>query len=85
MAGLFTHPPLKCFILCELILVHLIKETVNGSGRLKGIFAWKLGGTTIPYECAHLTLFGLGCVKMAPLRVFAKYLKNGLANLHETL
>ena len=23
--------------------------------------------------------------KMAPLRVFAKYLQNGLANLHETL
>ena len=30
-----------------------------------------------------LTLFGLW--GMAPLRVFAKYLKNGLADLHETL
>ena len=33
-----------------------------------------------------LTRFGLGGEgKMAPLRVFAKYLKNSLANLHETL
>ena len=31
-----------------------------------------------------LTLFGLGG-KMPPLRIFAKYLKNGLANLHDTL
>ena len=33
-----------------------------------------------------LTLFGLGGgAILPPLRVFAKYLKNGLANLHETL
>ena len=33
-----------------------------------------------------LTLFGLGGgAKCPPLRVFAKYLKNGSANLHETL
>ena len=31
-----------------------------------------------------LTLFGLGG-QNDPLRVFAKYLKNGLADLHETL
>ena len=35
-----------------------------------------------------LALFGLGRGgrggKMPPLRVFAKYLKNGLANLNET-
>ena len=31
-----------------------------------------------------LTLFGLGA-KWPPLRVFAKYLKNGLTSLHETL
>ena len=30
MARLFTHGPMKCFILCELILNHLTKETVNG-------------------------------------------------------
>ena len=34
---------------------------------------------------AVLTLFGLEGDKIAPLRVFAKYLKNGLANLYETL
>ena len=32
-----------------------------------------------------LTLFGLGGGKMPPLRVFDKYLKNGSANLYETL
>ena len=32
-----------------------------------------------------LTLFGLGGGGEGPLGVFAKYLKNGLANLHETL
>ena len=30
-------------------------------------------------------LIWTGGTKMAPLRVFAKYLKNGLANLYETL
>ena len=32
-----------------------------------------------------LTLFGLGEAKMPSLRVFANYLKNGLANLYETV
>ena len=32
-----------------------------------------------------LNLFGRGGGKMAPLKVFAEYLKNGLADLHETL
>ena len=32
----------------------------------------------------YLEIFGLGGTKW-PLRVFAKYLKNGLANLYETL
>ena len=31
----------------------------------------------------HLNLFGLG--EWPPLMVFAKYLKNGFADLHETL
>ena len=32
----------------------------------------------------YLTLFGVGG-KMAPMRVFVKYLKNGSANLYDTL
>ena len=28
--GAFHSRSMKCFILCELILVHLTKETVNG-------------------------------------------------------
>ena len=32
-----------------------------------------------------LTLFGLGEGAKCPLRVFAKYLKKDLADLHETL
>ena len=43
---------------------------------------------TIPSEISmsgdYLTLFGLGGGQNGPLRVFAKYLKNGSADLHET-
>ena len=39
-----------------------------------------IGGKT-----KSLTLFGLGGAKCPPLKVFANYLRNSLADLHETL
>ena len=48
-------------------------------------------GSTIDTWITNLNIEGInhiwtwGAGKMAPLRDFAKYLKNGLADLHETL
>ena len=43
-----------------------------------------LGGIPPPVQIG-LTLFGLGGGQNGPLSVFAKYLKNSLADLHQTL
>ena len=75
--------------MCILLKLDYAKCVVSNLFSSKSIEEKPLGDrldSPPPFVKEGLTLFSMGGGgKMAPLRIFAKYLRNALVDLHETL